>query len=105
MPYPEIISPSKPYDDEDPVFQEPWEAQAFAPTIELHNLGVFNWPESSKVLSEEILTSKDQGDPGLGDTYYHYWLRPLEKILILKELQSTEEIDAWIRDYQETPHD
>ena len=32
-----------PRDDDGPVFREPWEAQAFAMTLELHQAGQFTW--------------------------------------------------------------
>ena len=34
-----------PRDDEGPVFNSPWEAQAFAMTLSLHAAGAFTWRE------------------------------------------------------------
>ena len=39
---------------DEPPFREPWEAQAFAMTVKLHEAGHFTWPEWAAVLSEEI---------------------------------------------------
>ena len=37
-----------------PVFEEPWQAHAFAMTVSLHERGVFTWSEWSHALSQEI---------------------------------------------------
>ena len=46
--------PSIPRGPEGPVFKEPWEAQAFAMTLALHERGVFAWPEWAETLGAEI---------------------------------------------------
>ena len=46
--------PSIPRDGEDPVFREPWEAQAFAMALALHERGLFTWPEWAATLGAEI---------------------------------------------------
>jgi nitrile hydratase accessory protein len=71
---------------DEPPFHEPWEAQAFAMTVKLHEAGHFTWPEWAAVLSEEIAEAQKRGDPDLGTTYYHHWLRALERIMVEKEL-------------------
>lgn len=37
--------PRLPRDEEGPVFRAPWEAQAFAMAVKLHERGIFTWPE------------------------------------------------------------
>ena len=37
-----------------PVFREPWEAQAFAIVVALHQRGLFEWTEWARYLSEAI---------------------------------------------------
>ena len=37
--------PGIPVGPEGPVFAEPWQAQAFALTLSLHEQGLFTWPE------------------------------------------------------------
>ncbi len=46
--------PSIPRDTEGPVFREPWEAQAFAMALALHERGLFTWPEWAATLADEI---------------------------------------------------
>ena len=40
--------------DNEPVFSEPWQAQAFAMVISLHRKGAFTWQEWADALSREI---------------------------------------------------
>ena len=43
--------PGIPHDGDGPVFREPWEAQAFAMTLALHERGLFKWPEWAAALA------------------------------------------------------
>ena len=43
---------------DDPVFREPWEAQAFAMTVLLHQQGLFTWTEWAQALSAQIAASQ-----------------------------------------------
>jgi nitrile hydratase accessory protein len=100
--------PTLPRDNDGPVFSEPWEAQAFAMTVQLHAEGHFSWAEWTEYLSAEIKSAPDRGDPDTGQTYYHHWLRALEKLVAAKRLSSREELvtrrEAWDRAARATPH-
>ena len=76
--------PGIPHDDQGPVFREPWEAQAFAMTVELHKRGLFAWPEWAATLGAEIKRAQAAGDPDTGETYYRHWLAALERIVAEK---------------------
>jgi hypothetical protein len=52
-----------PCDAEGPVFREPWEAQAFAMTLALHERGVFTWRQWAATLGEEIKRAEAAADP------------------------------------------
>jgi nitrile hydratase accessory protein len=74
--------PGIPMDAADsPVFNEPWEARAFAMTLALHERGVFTWPQWAAALSRQITQARAAGDADLGDTYYQHWLRALESLV------------------------
>jgi nitrile hydratase accessory protein len=73
--------PGIPLDADSPVFNEPWEARAFAMTLALHERGLFTWPQWAHALSREIDRAHEFGDPDLGDTYYQHWLRTLESLV------------------------
>lgn len=86
---------------DDPVFAEPWEAQAFALAVGLEAKGVFTWSEWAAALGREI---KAQGPRG----YYECWLAALEALVAEKRLMSEAErhsrIAAWDRAARATPH-
>ena len=100
--------PSLPRDEEEPVFKEPWEAQAFAITLRVYDGKHFTWPEWAECLAVEIEAAQQAGDPDLGDTYYHYWLAALEKLLLEKSVLDSKavksRIEQWRRAYLNTPH-
>jgi nitrile hydratase accessory protein len=92
----------------EPLFSEPWEAQAFAMTLALYERGLFTWTEWAEQLSHEIARAQAAGDEDRGDTYYRHWLTALEKILAAKGLSSVEELHrhehAWRHAAERTPH-
>ena len=93
---------------DEPVFHEPWEAQAFALTLALHERGLFTWPEWAAVLAAEIKSAQDAGDPDDGRTYYRHWLAALERVVAEKQLADEATLVrhrcAWERAADRTPH-
>ena len=89
-------------DEDEPVFSEPWEAQAFALVIGLYEKGAFTWNEWADSLSKTI-----HADDGC-TPYYELWLKSLESIVKQKQLTSENEILARKMQWQEallaTPH-
>lgn len=79
-----------PVDDDGPVFKAPWEAQAFALVIRLHEQGLFTWSEWTEQLGQSIAAARARGDPDLGNTYYEHWLAALETLVTTKGLVSAE---------------
>ena len=100
--------PSIPCDAEGPVFREPWEAQAFAMALALHERGVFTWPEWAATLGAEIKRAQAAGDPDTGETYYHHWLAALEHLVAEKGVTDLGTLrrtrDAWDHAADRTPH-
>jgi nitrile hydratase accessory protein len=100
--------PSIPCDAEGPVFREPWEAQAFAMALALHERGVFTWSEWADTLSSEIKRAQAAGDPDTGETYYRHWLAALERLIAVKGVTTSETLhryrDAWDHAADRTPH-
>ena len=78
--------PSIPRNAEGPVFGAPWEAEAFALALQLHERGLFTWTEWAATLGDEIKKAQAAGDPDTGETYYHHWLATLERIVAAKGL-------------------
>ena len=79
-----IPVPGIPCDADGPVFREPWEAQAFAMALALHERGLFTWPEWAATLGAEIKRAQAAGDPDTGETYYRHWLNALERLVAEK---------------------
>lgn len=98
----------QPSDSGGPVFNAPWEAQAFSLVLALHEQGLFTWEEWASQLSGAIREAQMSGDVDLGSTYYRHWLQALEKLVTLKGLSDFQEIEErtakWRWTYLNTPH-
>ena len=92
----------------EPVFREPWEAQAFALVVSLHRQGLFTWPEWAAALTAQIKAAQAGGDADHGDTYYRHWLAALEGLVVSKSAGSVDELAgcrlAWERAAHRTRH-
>jgi nitrile hydratase accessory protein len=112
-----------PFDD--PVFREPWEAQAFAMTVLLHRRGVFSWAEWAQALSAQIARAgttntrvlanhadfarpTEHGVTTRETPYYQHWLAALESLVAGKGASSADELSryqrAWEHAAHRTPH-
>jgi len=100
--------PGIPRDDDGPVFRAPWEAQAFAMALTLHERGLFTWTEWAATLADQIKRAQAAGDPDTGETYYQHWLATLERLVAEKGVTSTAMLaryrDAWDHAADRTPH-
>ncbi|WP_407154012.1 nitrile hydratase accessory protein [Bradyrhizobium sp. STM 3557] len=100
--------PSIPRDDDGPVFRAPWEAQAFAMALTLHERGLFTWTEWAATLADQIKRAQAAGDPDTGETYYQHWLATLERLVAEKGVTSSAMLaryrDAWDHAADRTPH-
>ncbi len=97
-----------PRDSEGPVFEQPWQAHAFAMTVSLHERGVFTWSEWSSALSRETRSIAHRDGPNHGETYYLHWVTALETLVAAKGVASNQELsrfqEAWRRAAERTPH-
>ena len=77
-------------------------------TLALHERGLFSWGEWAQALGQAIAHAQGQGDPDLGDTYYHHWLDALQTLLQAKGLASAATLHAlehaWEDAAERTPH-
>lgn len=100
--------PPLPRDEEGPIFREPWQAQAFAMALALHERGFFTWKEWAAALAAQIDAAQAEGDPDLGDTYYRHWVAALEALVSAKQAGSDAELArlraAWDHAADRTPH-
>jgi nitrile hydratase accessory protein len=102
------VVPGIPRDSDGPVFRAPWEAQAFAMAVALHERGVFTWNEWAAALATQIKRAQDAGDADAGDTYYRHWLATLENLVTHKGVTTTDILHryrkAWDHAADRTPH-
>jgi nitrile hydratase accessory protein len=92
-------------DADGPVFEEPWQAKAFAIAVVLHERGVYTWSEWAEMLGARIATVETSGDAGC---YYRNWLDALEDMLVTKGVTTAGEAvrwrEAWRQAAARTPH-
>jgi nitrile hydratase accessory protein len=97
-----------PSDADGVVFREPWEAQAFAIALALHEAGLFSWPEWAAALAAEIEVAQERGDPDTGETYYRHWLAALERLVVATHATNAATLaryrQAWRHAASRTPH-
>ena len=95
-------------DGDEPRFREPWEAQAFALVLALHEARLFAWSEWTAALSREIHAPPESGPVEGGGAYYRQWLAALESLVVEKGVVSREALAAraaaWERAARATPH-
>jgi nitrile hydratase accessory protein len=94
-----------PRDDHGPLFAAPWQAQAFAMTLHLHQKGLFSWKQWAEALGREIAAAGAADD---GSRYYEHWLAALEKMVAASGATDAralhERAEAWSRAAAATPH-
>ena len=97
-----------PRDGDQPVFAEPWQAQAFALTVRLHAAGCFTWSEWADTLARVLREVRHLGEPDDGSHYYSHWLAALERLVTTKRLLDAATLEQrkmdWAEAYRATPH-
>ena len=123
-----LLFPDQPTENGEPVFKEPWEAQAFSLVIALHESGVFSWSEWSDALAQAIrrdlhsggledvvqrvseAVGEDMGEKtseqmeekeDKRDSYYQHWLAALEHLAIAKGLSEAGELALRVHAWRE----
>lgn len=90
------------------VFEQPWQAQAFALIVHLHQAGFFPWSDWVQTFSEVIARSPARQDESINDAYYRQWTTAMEQLVAqlgFTEVASiTHRADEWRQAYLNTPH-
>ncbi|WEZ83131.1 nitrile hydratase accessory protein [Rhizobium sp. 32-5/1] len=100
------LSPGLPKSREgEPAFAEPWQAEAFAMTVHLHEKGVFSWSEWAEVLSQELYRPGRRAD---ASDYYDCWVAALSRLVTELSITSAAQLDGLTKQWQQaaeaTPH-
>lgn len=89
----------------DPVFPEPWAAEAFAMTVHLHERGLFTWNEWAEALSAQV---HQPGRAEDGSDYFDCWVAALSGLLADKGIADAGVVldlqESWQRAAEATPH-
>lgn len=100
--------PPLPADDDGPVFEAPWQAQAFALAVKLSEEGHFTWKEWAGTLADELAEAEARGERDDGSRYYQHWVAALERLVVARRLSTAAALDdrkeAWADAYRHTPH-
>lgn len=92
----------------EPVFQDSWEAEAFAMGNILVQEGLVSAREWMDLMAEAIRVAQATGDLDAGDTYYLHWCSALEAICFLRGIISPEAYQVllftWAQAIANTPH-
>ncbi len=102
------MNPPEPGPIDPQVFDEPWQAEAFALVVHLHDRGAFTWTEWADALTAEIGAVDARSEPDDGSQYFHQWLAALERLALKQGLAEPEALairkEAWADAYRQTPH-
>jgi nitrile hydratase accessory protein len=97
-----------PRDSDGPVFEEAWQAEAFALTVRLHEAGCFAWGEWADTLAAVLREVRERGEIDDGSHYYDHWLEALERLVTAKRVLDTATLERrkadWEAAYLATPH-
>ncbi|QRM55888.1 nitrile hydratase accessory protein [Sinorhizobium sp. BG8] len=101
-----VRSPGLPRSPEGaPVFAEPWQAQAFAMTVRLHEQGLFSWSDWAEALSTEVHRPGRSAD---GSDYFDCWVAALSNLVAARGVTDETALsalsDRWSRAAEATPH-
>ena len=91
-----------------PVFDHPWQAQAFALVVNLHQAGLFEWKDWAERFTAEIAAAPQREDESVNDAYYRQWVAALEQLLaalgLVEDAAVGTRAEAWNQAYLNTPH-
>ncbi len=97
-----------PRDEGRPIFNDSWEAEAYAIGKLLVAERIVSRKEWYDAIHAEIQAAQKRGDPDRGDTYYQHWMNALERVCIDKGLTDAktlaEHTRLWGRAVANTPH-
>jgi nitrile hydratase accessory protein len=96
--------PLLPRDERGPVFEEPWQAQAFAVVVELIDAGLITRKEWASRLAATLKAAEDRGEYDTGLRYYDHWLAALESLVIDKGIAGLDELVAEKHEISDNDH-
>ena len=86
--------PLMPRDEDGPVFEEPWQAQAFAMVVDLIESGRLDRTEWAERLGAALKAAEERGDFDTGRRYYDHWLDALETLVLDRQFSDLDELNS-----------
>lgn len=103
-----MFRPDDPLAPRDPVFDEPWQAQALAIADAMVQAGHFSASDWAEYFGAALHEADAQGRPDTGETYYHCAIDALEQLVAQATSIDTSTLSerkaTWKRAYLATPH-
>ena len=96
--------PLMPRDEDGPVFDEPWQAQAFATVVDLIESGQLSREEWAENLGGVLKEAEERGEFDTGDRYYEHWLTALERLAVEKSFTGWQELETEKQDIEDNDH-
>ena len=96
--------PLLPRDEDGPVFEEPWQAQAFAVVVELIKSGDLSQEEWANALGAVLKEAENKGEFDAGASYYYHWLTALERLIVNKKMIGWQELADEKREIADSDH-
>jgi len=94
--------------DDEPTFDEPWQAQVLALAFTLSEVGHFTPVDWSDALGAELRRAKERGAPDDQTTYYAAALAALEHLIVANGSVTigglSRRVEEWRSAYMNTPH-
>lgn len=91
-----------------PVFDKPWQSEAFALVVSMHKAGLFKWKDWAETFTAEIDASPALPGESVNDTYYRQWVSALEKMVASLGLVTGGDVNSraqeWKQAHLNTPH-
>lgn len=89
-----------PMDDDQPVFESPWQARAFALAVILsdYDTDEYKWKAFQSRLVDEIEKSDNEGNYS-EEIYYEQWLQALERTVLDDEIISAEHLQQRVNEF------
>lgn len=89
-----------PVDDDQPIFESPWQARAFALAVILsdYDADEYKWKAFQSRLVDEIEKSDNEGNYS-EEIYYEQWLQALERTVLDDEIIGAERLQQRVNEF------
>lgn len=91
-----------------PVFDKPWQSEAFALVVSMNEAGLFRWKDWAETFTAEIDAAPALPGETVNDAYYRQWVSALERMVASLGLVTGADVNSraqeWRQAHLNTPH-